>query len=44
MRNSRWKLETSINLAILNTKKVNFDSDLETLVSDWGNEIPLNQV
>ena len=44
MGNSRWRLETSINLAILNAKKVNFDSDLEILVSDWGSEIPLSQV
>lgn len=44
MGNSRWRLETSINLALLNAKKVNFLSNLEIIVSDWGSEIPLSQV
>ncbi|MAH25433.1 MAG: hypothetical protein CMI19_00515 [Opitutae bacterium] len=44
MGNSRWRLETSINLALLNAKKANFLNDLEIVVSDWGSEIPLRDV
>ena len=44
MGNSRWRLETSINLALLNAKDANFLDKLEIVVSDWGSEIPLSQV
>ena len=44
MGNSRWRLETSINLALLNAKKSGFLDQLEIIVSDWGSEIPLRDV
>lgn len=44
MGNSRWRLETSINLALLNAKKADFLDQLEIIVSDWGSEIPLRDV
>lgn len=44
MGNSRWRLETSINLALLNAKKADFLDQLEIVVSDWGSEIPLREV
>jgi hypothetical protein len=44
MGNSRWRLETSINLALLNAKKADFLDKLEIIVSDWGSEIPLSDV
>ena len=44
MGNSRWRLETSINLALLNAKKAGFLEQLEIIVSDWGSEIPLRDV
>ena len=44
MGNSRWRLETSINLALLNAKDANFLDELEIIVSDWGSEIPLSDV
>ena len=44
MGNSRWRLETSINLALLNAKDANFLDKLEIIVSDWGSEIPLSEV
>ena len=44
MGNSRWRLETSINLALLNAKKADFFDQLEIVVSDWGSEIPLSDV
>ena len=44
MGNSRWRLETSINLALLNAKEANFLDKLEIVVSDWGSEIPLSEV
>ena len=44
MGNSRWRLETSINLALLNAKEANFLDQLEIIVSDWGSEIPLSEV
>jgi hypothetical protein len=44
MGNSRWRLETSINLALLNAKKANFLDKLEIIVSDWGSEVPLSKV
>jgi len=44
MGNSRWRLETSINLALLNAKKADFLDQLEIVVSDWGSEIPLHEV
>lgn len=44
MGNSRWRLETSINLALLNAKKAGFLDQLEIIVSDWGSEIPLLEV
>ena len=42
--NSRWRLETSINLALLNAKRADFLDQLEIIVSDWGSEIPLRNV
>ena len=44
MGNSRWRLETSINLALLNAKDANFLDKLEIVVSDWGSKIPLSEV
>src|SRR6056300_1554316 len=44
MGNSRWRLETSINLALLNAKDANFMDKLEVVVSDWGSEVPLSEV
>jgi hypothetical protein len=44
MGNSRWRLETSINLALLNAKDANFLDKFEIVVSDWGSEIPLHEV
>ena len=44
MGNSRWRLETSINLALLNAKKAGFLDKLQIVVSDWGSEIPLRDV
>ena len=44
MGNSRWRLETSINLALLNAKDANFLDKLEIIVSDWGSEVPLSEV
>ena len=44
MGNSRWRLETSINLALLNAKDANFLDKLEIIISDWGSEIPLSEV
>jgi hypothetical protein len=44
MGNSRWRLETSINLALLNAKDANFLDKIEIIVSDWGSEVPLQDV
>lgn len=44
MGNSKWRLETSINLALLNAKKADSLEQLEIIVSDWGSEIPLREV
>ena len=44
MGNSRWRLETTLNLALLNAQRANFLEDLEIIVSDWGSEIPLRDV
>ena len=44
MGNSRWRLETSINLALLNAKDAIFLDKLEIVVSDWGSEVPLSEV
>ena len=41
MGNSRWRLETSINLTVLNAKEANFLNNLEIIVSDWGSDVPL---
>ena len=44
MGNSRWRLETSINLALLNAKNAKFLDKLEIIISDWGSEVPLSEV
>ena len=44
MGNSRWRLETSINLALLNAQDADFLDKLEIVVSDWGSEVPLSEV
>jgi hypothetical protein len=44
MGNSRWRLETSINLVLLNAKEANFLEKLEIIVADWGSEVPLSDV
>jgi hypothetical protein len=44
MGNSRWRLETSINLSLLNAKEANFLEQLEIIVSDWGSDVPLSEV
>jgi hypothetical protein len=44
MGNSRWRLETSINLALLHAKEVNFLENLEIVISDWGSDFPLSEV
>ena len=43
MGNSRWRLETSINLSLINAKEANFLDKLEIIVSDWGSEVPLSE-
>ena len=44
MGNSRWRFQTSINLALLNAKEANFLQKLEIIISDWGSEVPLSEV
>ena len=44
MGNSRWRLETSINLSLLHAKEANFLNKLEIIVSDWGSKEPLSDV
>jgi hypothetical protein len=44
MGNSHWRLETSINLVLLNARDADFLDKLEIVVSDWGSEIPLSEV
>ena len=44
MGNSRWRLETSINLALLNARDANFLDKLEIVVCDWGSDVPLSKV
>jgi hypothetical protein len=44
MGNSRWRLETSINLALLNAVDATFLDKLEVVVADWGSEVPLSDV
>ena len=44
MGNSKWRLESSINLALLNAKRADVLDQLEIIVSDWGSEIPLREV
>ena len=44
MGNSKWRLETSINLALLNAKKANMLNQVEIIVADWGSDIPLSDV
>jgi len=44
MGNSRWRLETSINLSLLHAKEANFLYNLEIIVSDWGSKKPLSDV
>jgi len=44
MGNSRWRLEMSINLALLNAKEAGFYDKLEIIVSDWGSDEPLSEV
>ncbi len=44
MGNSRWRFETSINLALENAAKADFLDKLEIIVSDWGSEVPLSDV
>ena len=44
MGNSRWRLETSINLALLNAKEIGLLDEIEIIVSDWGSEVPLSSV
>jgi hypothetical protein len=44
MGNSKWRLETSINLSIIHAKEAGFLDNLEIIVTDWGSEIPLSSV
>jgi len=44
MGNSLWRLETSINLALIHAKEANFLNKLEIIVSDWGSDTPLSSV
>lgn len=44
MGNSKWRLETSINLSIIHAQEVGFLDNLEIIVTDWGSEIPLSSV
>jgi len=44
MGNSRWRLETSINLALINAKNAIFLEKLEIVISDWGSEVPLSDM
>ena len=36
MGNSRWRLETSINLVLLNAKEIGLLDEIEIIVSDLG--------
>ena len=36
MGNSRWRLETSINLVLLNEKEIGLLDEIEIIVSDLG--------
>ena len=44
MGNSLWRLETSINLALIHAKEADFLNKLEIIVSDWGSKEPLSEV
>ena len=44
MGNTKWRLETSINLTLLNAKESNWLEKIEILVCDWGSEEPLQKV
>ena len=44
MGNSLWRLEASVNLALLFAKEANFLNNLEIIISDWGSETPLSEV
>lgn len=43
MGNSRWRLETTVNLTIENAIKSNCNDQIEILIADWGSEVPLSK-
>ena len=44
MGNSQWRLETTLNLTLLNAKDAGVLDQIEIIVSDWGSEQPLVNV
>lgn len=44
MGNSKWRLETSINLTLLHAQEAGLLDQIEIIVSDWGSEKPLANV
>jgi hypothetical protein len=44
MGNSQWRLETTLNLTLLNAKDAGVLDQIEIIVSDWGSVIPLKDV
>jgi hypothetical protein len=43
MGNSRWRLETTINLTLINAQKAGFLDEIEIVITDWGSEEPLSE-
>ena len=44
MGNSKWRLETTLNISIQNAFQTGWIDEIEIIVSDWGSEVPLRKV
>lgn len=44
MGDSRWRLQTTINLIAQNVHELDREEDVEIMVADWGSEVPLHTV
>ena len=44
MGDSRWRLQTTINLTAQNVHELGREEDVEIMVADWGSEVPLHTV
>lgn len=44
MGDSRWRLQTTINLIAQNVHELDREEDVELVVADWGSEVPLHTV